>query len=545
MAKDLQAYREDRPSFGTVPPRGLPRADSRPDLTEALAVIRLRKWSIALITVVMTFIALFLAYRQIPIYTASAKVLVTAVGVDPSTNQLEDPNLATEAEVVDSGAVADLVAANLAKDHSYSGDPVDLLHGLGVGFTADTNILEVSYSNPNPAVAKQRAEAFAEGYLQFRDDFVKDTIQETANALTKDVNSLQAKLNTALNELDKLGSLPRDDPRVVELGSRISALQLLIQQKQAALYNLPVTFSAGRVIQPAEQPSAPSSPNIKLDAMFGLVAGLAVGIGAAFLRDRLSGRLRSAADVEDQAGASVVGAIPRIPGGRQRRHEIVLTKNSRSAAAEAYGFLRTAVLSHAATFDAKSILVTSPHIGDGKSATVANLGFVLARAGKRVTLMSADLRRPSLGEYFRLFDTVGVVDVLQGNAKLEDALIEVPVERPRAVAAPSGPTALRILTSGRLVEDPSDLLGSPRMTAMIHQLEEESDVVLIDSPPILPVTDALVLASIVDSVLLVLGPTSMTRSVVASARQALDRVDGRLLGVVLSRAEIQQIDHGY
>ena len=538
MARDLRTEQAQRPPLEPVVRSIRPhsRADQRPELKEAIAVLRLRRWSILSITVLMTGVALFFASRQQPAYTSEAKVLVTAVGVDLTTNQIQEPNLATEAQVVDSEAVARLVAQNI----HYSGDPRNLLDGLGVSVSPDTEILGVRYSSHNQHNSQQLAQAFAEGYLQFRNGVVHGQLQETSKGLRNQIKSLQRQLTADLSALDKLSSAPRDDPRVVELSGRITALESLIQQKETAFYNLPVTFTAGRVIQPADLPTRPSSPNIQLDVIFGLAAGLALGIGIAFLRDRLSGRLRSADEVEEHAGAPVVGAIPRIHGRQKRRALMLTNPYSKSGVAEAYGFFRTNVLSRMATHHSVSVLVTSPHLGDGKSATVANLGVVLARAGKRVILVSADLRRPSLGEYFHISgDYGGLTEVLTGAMTLEDALVEVPLERRNGRPAGTDPTTVRLLMAGRTPDDPAVMLGSEPTHSVIQKLQETADIVLIDAPPILPVTDALVLAPIVDSVLLVIGPTSMTRSAVSSSRQALDRVDGRLLGVVLSRAEIQ------
>ena len=182
---------------------------------------------------------------------------------------------------------------------------------------------------------------------------------------------------------------------------------------------------------------------------------------------------------------------------------------------------------------AKSIVVTSAHSGEGKSATVANLGLVLARAGKRVSLVSADLRRPRLHEFFRPMRQIGLSDVLSGRLASRERVQDValPVSVPRWILST---VTLRLLPSGRVPADPAELLSSATMTSVLRELEETSDFVLIDVPPILPVTDAPVVARMADAVLLVIGPNSCTRASVMSARQQLDRVGARILGGVLN-----------
>jgi capsular exopolysaccharide synthesis family protein len=533
--------------FKALPSMPPARPDARPDLVEALAVVRLRKWSIAVITLLFTAMAIFLADQQTPQYTSEAKVLVTAVDIDPTTGQFVPPDLETEAELVQSQVIASQVKTllNKGKGTTFSGEARALLDGVSVTPVTDTDILEISYSSPSPAQAQARAQLFAEGYLLYRQQTVLNKIRLNNTEIRAQIHLLQRQLNDVEAQLD---SLPPGDPGRADLESKESLLQSLIVNKQLDLLQQPDTFSPGDVIQPADLPTAPSSPNKLLDAAFGLVAGLSIGIGAAFLRDRLSGRLRTREQVEEEAGAPVVGSIPRVAGWRRSRDAVAVTRfDARSPAAEAYGFLRTSVLSYLATYGGTTVLVTSPHMGDGKTATVSDLGIALARAGKRVTLVSADLRRPRLNHFFGLApDLEGLSEVLLGRATLDQVQLVVPVEPARSLGsrARQGAT-VRLITSGRVPENPAELLGSPAMAELIGELEDSADVVLVDAPPVLPVTDALVLAPLMDAVLLVVSPASATRSLVTSTRQQLDRVDAHVLGVVLNRSNMRETVNTY
>jgi succinoglycan biosynthesis transport protein ExoP len=316
------------------------------------------------------------------------------------------------------------------------------------------------------------------------------------------------------------------------LEARANLLSTQIVQIQLELISLPTDVTVGRIIQPAAVPSSPVSPNHVVNATFGLIAGLAVGVGLAFLRDRLAERLRSSEETEAYLEGPVLGIIPRVPAWRRRRQPFLVTAVQwRSPAAEAYRVLRTNVLSAVSELGVKSIAVTSALPGEGKSATVANLGVVLARAGKNVSLVSADLRRPRLHEFFEREGQPGLIEVLSGRAKLAEALQEITLPT-RGFDVPSA--VLRFLPSGQVPEDPTELITSETVARVIRALEEKSDVVLIDLPPVLPVTDALVVAAVTENVLLVIGPKANTRPAITSARQQIDRVGARIIGGVLN-----------
>ncbi|MGH9895228.1 MAG: CpsD/CapB family tyrosine-protein kinase, partial [bacterium] len=201
---------------------------------------------------------------------------------------------------------------------------------------------------------------------------------------------------------------------------------------------------------------------------------------------------------------------------------------SRSTAGEAYRVLRTNLLAAAAREEVKTILVTSPSHREGKTTTSANLGIALAQAGKRVILVSADLRRPRLHEFFRLPRGPGLSEVLRGKEALGRAV--------RTFDASVSPHVqnLRVLPSGAAVDNPAELLASGAMTSVLEALETEADLVVLDVPPLLPVTDAVALAPLVDAVLLVVGPKSTTSISLASSRKQIDNVGARFLGVVLN-----------
>ena len=513
--------------------------DAGPDLRRALAILWRRKWSIIAVTLALVGLALFISSRQTPVYASQARVLVIAL---PDVGSDEVPvqplNLATEAELIGSAAVAEIVADDLNIDAPAR----SLLGSLSVDQPTDTEILHISYYSADPAAAQSLAAAFADAYLEFRKETVNEAIVAAAENIQAQISELVGELNEVNRQLEDLSE---DNPNRSVLEVRANLLSAQITPLQLELVSLPEDVSVGRVIQPAAFPFAPASPNHVVNGAFGLVAGLALGVGLAFLRDRLSDRLHSTEEAEAYLEAPVLASIPRVSGWRRRREAFLVTAVQwRSPAAEAYRVLRTNVLSAAEAVGVNTIAVTSAYAGEGKSTTTANLAVVLARAGKRVTLVSADLRRPRLHEFFKREGEPGLIEVLAGRATLDETLQNVLL--PARGFDTSGAN-IRLLPSGRVPEDPTELIASQMMPKVIDELERESDIVLIDLPPVLPLTDALVVAAETKYVLVVIGPKADNRQTVTAARQHLDRVGARIIGGVFNgpNASVGQTYYSY
>jgi capsular exopolysaccharide synthesis family protein len=501
-------------------------AELRPDLRQALAVVWLRKWSIIAITLLTVGAALLVSSRQTPVYESRVRILVIPVtDVGTASVPIPDPNLATEAELIDSVAVAELVADDLGT----SGPPRDLLGNLSVDQPTDTDIIEVSYRNADPLQAQRTAAAFANAYIKFRTDTVTEAILRTAANVQEQIDQLTQEFNIVNRQLQ---NLDETDPNRGPLEARVNLLSAQIVPLQLELVSLPDEVTVGRIIQPAALPSSPVSPNHVVNGIFGLVAGLGLGVGVSFLRDRLSERMRSSEEAEAYLEAPILAAIPRVASWRRRKDPFLVTAVQwRSPAAEGYRVLRTNVLSATSALGVKSIAVTSAYAGEGKSATVANLGVVLARAGKRVVIVSADLRRPRLHQFFKREGQPGLIEVLAGRTTIADVLQEVTLPT-RGFDTESA--RLYLMPSGRVPEDPTELITSGPMARVLKDLEDLADIVLIDLPPVLPVTDAMVVAAVTKTVLLVIGPKANTRPVISSARQQFDRAGARILGGVLN-----------
>ena len=204
---------------------------------------------------------------------------------------------------------------------------------------------------------------------------------------------------------------------------------------------------------------------------------------------------------------------------------IITWEDPKSVTAEAYRILRTNLQFASPDQRLETILITSPGPGEGKSTVTANLATSLAQAGLQVIAVNADLRRPALHQFFQVRNTLGLTSVLVGQTTLDEALQQTMVPR------------VRVLASGQIPPNPSELLGSRRMQAVLNELRERADLVLIDAPPVVAVTDAGLLARLVDGCLLVISIGKTPRDMAVSAKEQLEQVGARVLGVVANRVD--------
>ena len=282
------------------------------------------------------------------------------------------------------------------------------------------------------------------------------------------------------------------------------------------------------VVTPATAPASASSPNVKINLALGLMVGLAVGVAAALLRTTLDTRVRSENDLRRITDSAVLGGIAFDQDAL--KNPLIDQTNGHSQRSESFRQLRTNLQFTQVNNKSKTFLVTSSLPGEGKSTTATNLALAMAEAGQTVALVDADLRRPMLAKYLDLEAAAGLTTALVGEANIKDLL------------QPWGAHSLYVLTSGRVPPNPSELLGSDAMSTLIESLEEHFDAVVIDAPPLLPVTDAAVLSQKVGGVMVVVGCHTAKQAEVTKAMETLKLVDANVLGVVLNRVPVKGPD---
>jgi capsular exopolysaccharide synthesis family protein len=318
--------------------------------------------------------------------------------------------------------------------------------------------------------------------------------------------------------------------------------------------NSALAASKIRVIERAEVPQRPSTPKVRLNVTLGVLAGFVFAIMAAFLCEYFDNSVKSSDEVEELLQIPALAMIPNFALARRSRQlaygvagdgnragsngsgttgasngfggELVVFREPRSPAAEAFRTLRTAILFSAPDAPPKVILVTSAGASEGKTVSSLNLASSLAEAGSRVLLLDGDLRRPGCHRAFGLENDRGLSNYLAGQADLGGVIHAL--DAPRLFFVPAGPAA----------PNPAELVGSARMRETLEELRGAYDFIILDSPPVLPVTDAVVLAREADGVVLVVKGDDTPRELVRRARDLLMQANTHLLGAVVNNVDV-------
>jgi succinoglycan biosynthesis transport protein ExoP len=286
----------------------------------------------------------------------------------------------------------------------------------------------------------------------------------------------------------------------------------------------------------AEVPDKASSPKIVQNLGIGLILGLLLGLGVAVLRHLLDTKIRSEDDVRSLIDSPILGVVAY--DAEVSAHPMILRDQPLAAASEAIRRLRTNLQFIDVANRPKSIVISSSIPGEGKSTIALNLAVSLADTGTRVILVDADLRRPSIAEYVGIEGGVGLTTVLIGRAEVED------------VVQPLGTTGLDLLPAGQVPPNPSELLGSMAMADLLERLSVSYDMVLLDSPPLLPVTDAVVLSNLAGGALVVVGADRIHRPQLQQSLDSLETAGAHLFGIVMNKiarreAAAYAYDSGY
>ena len=509
-------------------------AAAEPDLRDYLQVLRRRKFIIALSVAVVLAIALILSYTQTPKYAGVAKLLLkqgtTQSLFDTGSQQYVDPvrSVQTEIEVIGTEPVQDLVRKKIGSAPLVQVSPV-----------GQTDLITIRATSTDPNRAALVANTYAGAYLDFRR---KQAVDELSSASEE----VQSKITDIQGQIDSLGSTTANLPACVDTKTTpdacsqraaadatvtarrttlISQLGLFQQKLDQLQVDSSLSLGSAQLVTPASTPAVPFAPTPKRNAVLAIVLGLLLGVGLAFLVEYLDDSIKAKEDLERAVpGLGVLGLIPQVSEWKAKEQSrVVSLSDPTSPAAEAYRILRTSIQFLGLDRDVRVIQVTSASAQEGKTTTLSNLAVAFASSGLRTVAVCCDLRRPRLHQFFGMDNSVGFTSVLLGNVPLAKALQPV-----------HGQDRLLLLASGPLPPNPAELLSSTRTADLLHTLASQADVVLIDSPPVLPVTDSLVLSQRVDSTVLVSSAGTTTRKAVHRAAEMLHQVNAPLVGAVLN-----------
>ena len=406
-----------------------------------------------------------------------------------------------------------------------------------------TQLLNVSVLDTDPERAAVLANAVAhQMVLQSPTGPQSAERQKHKEFVDKQIADLQRKIEAAqakITDLEKQLGEAFSARQIQDLQGQINVLQGQVTTWQANYTQL-LNYSQGTgspnyltIVEPAEIPWAPISPKTTNNVMLAAAVGLVLALGAAFLLEYLDDTIKTTDDVGSALELTPLGGIVRMRG-KGYEDKLAAALHPRSPVAEAYRTVRTNIQYSTLDKPAKTLLVTSANPFEGKSVTAANLAVVMAQAGLKTVLIDSDLRRPVQHKIFQLSNQNGLSKaLLQPEESLNGHL--------QSVGLPN----LQVLTSGPIPPNPSELLGSRKMRALLERLKAEADVIILDSPPTLAVTDATVLAAQVDGVVLVTDSGRTRRSLALRARDTLKKVGANILGATVNRVKDRGGSHYY
>lgn len=496
------------------------------ELSDYLKVIRDRKWIIVLSVAVTVAAVLAVSLLTTPKYRATASVLYKPSNLDTAlfgarVFEIRDlpRELQTGANLVKVSEVADKVKQELGSSRATD----DLLKMVEVQPEGQTNIISITATSIYPKEAAELANAFAVQFVAYRK------------------NADQEALKTAYEQLDaerkQLQAQHADAGRIALIEGKLKDLQIL-ESMQTGGYE---------VVQEAVIPSSPYTPQPVRNGVLAVAVGLVLGVGLAFLLEHLDRRIKDEETLEREFGLPVLASVPLV-GKRwvtkegKRSTAPVGFLHPRSPVLESYRLLRSNLQYFEVDRALRVIMITSALPQEGKTITSINLALSLAFSGSRVIVIEADLRKPGLHTYLNLGNEIGVSNVLAGTHTFAESmqLVRVdefapPESRRTTKAAPEAALLqknLYCVTSGPLPPNPAELIGSTKMLDLLSKAADLADHVIVDTPPLLAVSDGLNLASHVDGVILSARMHSTTIDEARELRTLLERVGGRAIGVV-------------
>jgi polysaccharide biosynthesis transport protein len=484
------------------------------ELKTILAVIRRRIWVIILTLAVTIATAVIFALLSTPIY--SAKTIVRVVSSPGSTGNYSDyvyaGNLKNTYAII---ATSQPVVDELMLRFQLTEAPEIL-----VEVVSNTEIIEITVQDPNPAVARDVANALAEILITKSNSFYTGEGKSPTEILSEQLAQTETELNQARQEYDTLASkTPQDIEKMTALATSIQLKErtyaTLLDQYEQARVREALRENTISVVEPASLPESPTKPNKLLIAALGCVAGLVGGVGLAFVFENLDDTLHTSQEIEALTELPAMGKIPTAKGSR----EFIVFN-------ESFRHLRTNLFRLNVENPPKTILVTSAQPGEGKSTIVVNLANSLAQVSKKVVVVDGDMRIPRIHEQYSLSNQTGLSQVLKGEITLKAALQTAPSEN------------VKVLTSGPIPTNPVELLGLPAMAEIIEDLRNQFDFILLDAPSLLAVADAAVIMARVDEVLLVIGRSQVQEQAVRAALRQLEELKSKKYGIVINRAEL-------
>ena len=475
-------------------------------IEQAIRIVRRRKWIVLQALIAVPLMALALSVRQDKQYTATATLLFRDTPAALSESTVIDPTreAATNSQLV----ALPVVAAQAAEELNDGITTDEFLESIEVTPSENADTATVSATTDSATRSAQIANAYGNAYITFRRE--------------ADRAQVQSAIDLAEESYGALTPAEREGSEGSELKNRLD--QLKIDQA--------LQTGGAELVQSAEPPSEPSSPDTTRNVLFGIVLGALLGFGLAALLERIDRRVRSVEEMEELYELPLIGRIPRSRALAGESDEGI---GGHTPEGGAFRILRANLRYFGVDEDLHTILIVSPEQGDGKSTVARGLAMTMAEMGDDVVLIEADLRKGS--EYRRITGepAAGLSDVLSGTP-LEQVLIGAQVPSPNQEEMRS----LTVLPSGTVPPNPSELLESERMADVLAALRDSFDVVILDSPALGAVSDALALVPSSSEIVVVGGLGKTNRDAALEMRKQFSLLDKQPIGVIVNFAESER-----
>jgi capsular exopolysaccharide synthesis family protein len=483
-----------------------------PSLLDYLHVLSRRKWMFLATFLLVPVVAVALSLRQTPVYEATADVLLkppTASDIGGVPTGTVDPARFAETQAL-LARVPDVAEAALGKVPQTDLTVEEFLKKSGVVQTPGSDYLTFTFKSSDPRLATVLATEYAKAFTAYS---MKSYLQPYRDHLD-DVNRQLGDLTAAGETHTKTYRDLAEDER--ELSAQVNFPQ-----------------DSAQVVREADN-AFKVAPRTKRNGGVAVVLGLILGLGAAFLVEALDTRVRSTNTVRDVLGIPVLGQLATPPKSVAKRGKLVMLAAPTSPEAEAFRTLRANLAFANAQHKARVLMITSAIDEEGKSTTAANLAVALARGGRSVVLVDADLRSPRMHELFELPEKPGLTDLELGDADLEDVLREIDILDTNERGGRVG--KLEVISAGDALHDPDELGAEAAVARVVREVWSRADFVLLDAAPLLRVGDAVALSAHVDGLLVVVRMQSLRSATLDELERTLASTPTPKLGVVITGA---------
>jgi Mrp family chromosome partitioning ATPase len=509
-------------------------AQEHSSLRDYLQVLRRRKWIVLTAVVVVPVAAYLFSAQQQSKYRATAEVLLSRQNLSQSLNGVQDPTLSIQPDRLaqtqaDLARVPPVIERTLRAARVKNITPAGFTADSSVSAKTDADLLTFRYTHHNRELAARLATEYARQYIGYR-------AQLDTQALTKARTQVQ----------DRIAQLEFG-------GDTKSALYASLVERDQQLQTMQALQTANASLVREAQDASKVQPRPTRNAILGLMLGLVLGIGLAFLREALDTKVRTSDEVSRKLGLPILARIPAPPRQLRSANKLAMLADPEGRHAEPFRVLRTNVEFANLEVNAKTMMVTSAVEEEGKSTTVANLAVAFARSGKRTILVDLDLRRPFQSKFFPLGRRPGLTDVALRHVSIDDALAPYPLtdgpswslrNRMSGNGAVTIAGKLEVIGTGPLPPNPGEFLGSHVLDEILAELAGRADLVLIDAAPLLRVGDALALSARVEAMLIVARIDRLRRPIVRELQRTLEASRAKPLGLIVTAADADE-SYGY